>query len=175
MKKESLYKVIECCALIVIGVLFCVSLAWAENVLSIILGSALIAGGVVIIAMSLVKDKSVVSPIALGGLLALALGIYFIVANAVGIIFSFVPYILIVFGSALFIDAFIGYFARKEKVVAALVIKLVIGAALITVGILLLTVGDFAKYVSIIVGVSLILVGITNIVLEFAKANKSNN
>ena len=173
MKKESLYKVIECCALIVIGVLFCVSLAWAENVLSIILGSALIAGGVVIIAMSLVKDKSVVSPIALGGLLALALGIYFIVANAVGIIFSFVPYILIVFGSALFIDAFIGYFARKEKVVAALVIKLVIGAALITVGILLLTVGDFAKYVSIIVGVSLILVGITNIVLEFAKANKS--
>ena len=174
MKKESLYKVIECCALIVIGVLFCVSLAWAENVLSIILGSALIAGGVVIIAMSLVKDKSVVSPIALGGLLALALGIYFIVANAVGIIFSFVPYILIVFGSALFIDAFIGYFARKEKVVAALVIKLVIGAALVTVGILLLTVGDFAKYVSIIVGVSLILVGITNIVLEFAKANKSN-
>ena len=174
MKKESLYKVIECCALIVIGVLFCVSLAWAENVLSIILGSALIAGGVVIIAMSLVKDKSVVSPIALGGLLALALGIYFIVVNAVGIIFAFVPYILIVFGSALFIDAFIGYFARKEKVVAALVIKLVIGAALITVGILLLTVGDFAKYVSIIVGISLILVGITNIVLEFAKAEKSN-
>lgn len=174
MKKESLYKVIECCALIVIGVLFCVSLAWAENVLSIILGSALIAGGVVIQTLSVIKDKSVVSPIALGGLLALALGIYFIVVNAVGIIFTFVPYILIVFGSALFIDAFIGYFARKEKVVAALVIKLVIGAALITVGILLLTVGDFAKYVALIVGIALILVGITNIVLEFAKAEKSN-
>ena len=174
MKKESLYKVIECCALIVIGVLFCVSLAWAENVLSIILGSALIAGGVVILTLSDIKDKSVVSPISLWGLLALALGIYFIVVNAVGIIFAFVPYILIVFGSALFIDAFIGYFARKEKVVAALVIKLVIGAALITVGILLLTVGDFAKYVALIVGIALILVGITNIVLEFAKANKSN-
>jgi len=172
MKKQSLFKVIQCCSLIVIGVLFCVSLAWAENVLSIILGSSLIAAGVVILIMSIINDKSVVSPIALGGLLAVALGIYFIVVNAVGIIFSFVPYILIVFGSAIIVDGLIGYFARDEKVIAALIVKLVIGAALVTVGILLLTVGGFQKYVAVIVGIALIIIGIANIVLEFVKADK---
>ena len=174
MKKESIFKVIEACALLVLGVLFCVSLAWAGNVLSIILGSSCIAIGAVIVVVAAVKDKSVVSPIALGGLLALTLGIFFIVANIVmQFINSFVPYVLIVFGSALFVDAFLAYFVRKEKVLAPFIIKLVIGAALITVGALLLTISDFAQYISLIIGIALILIAITNLAVEFIKADKT--
>ena len=173
MKKESLFKVIEACVLLVIGVLFCVSMAMGLEVLSIILGSALIAAGAIIVILSLVKDKSVLSPIALGGLLALALGIFFIAANAVDYIFRLVPFILIVFGSGLFIDGFLGYFARNEKVIFAFVMKLVIGAALIVVGVLLLTVPEFSNYVALIVGISLILIAVINLVVEFTKASKN--
>ena len=173
MKKENILKVIEACMLLVLGVLFCVSLAWAGNVLSIILGSSCIAVGSVIVIVAAIKDKSVVSPIALGGLLALTLGIFFIVANIVmQFITSFVPYVLIVFGSALFIDAFLGYFVRKEKVLVPFIIKLVIGAALITVGALLLTIAEFADYISLIIGIALILIAITNLAIEFVKAEQ---
>ena len=173
MKKENVLKVIEACMLLVLGVLFCVSLAWAGNVLSIILGSSCIAVGTIIVVVAAIKDKSVVSPIALGGLLALTLGIFFIVANIVmQFITSFVPYVLIVFGSALFIDAFLGYFVRKEKVLVPFIIKLVIGAALITVGALLLTIAEFADYISLIIGIALILIAITNLAIEFVKAEQ---
>ena len=173
MKKESVFRIIEACVLLVIGVLFCVSLAMGTEVLSIILGSALIASGAVIVILSAVNDKTITSPMAIGGLLALALGIFFIVANAVGFIFQVVPFLLIVFGSALFIEAFLSYFGRKEKSMFVFVVKLIIGAALVVIGILLLTVADFGQYVALVVGIALILIAIDNIVLEFYKAKNN--
>ena len=173
MKKESVIKVIEACVLLVIGVLFCVSMAMGTQALSIILGASLIAAGVVIVILAAINEKTILSPVALGGLLALSLGIFFIVANAIGYIMQAVPYILIVFGSALLIDAFIGYFARKEKVIFVFVIKIIVAAALITVGILLLTVNGFGDYVALIVGIALILLAIDCIVLEFIKAKNN--
>ena len=173
MKKESIIKIIEACVLLVLGVLFCVFGAIEGNsILSTILGIALIVAGTAILVMSIIKDKSTIAPIGLAGLLAISLGIFFIVADVVNIIYEFVPYILLVFGSALFIDAFIGYFARKEKVIAAFIIKLIVGAALITIGALLLTNVIGNQAVGIIVGVALILIAIVNIVIEFFKANK---
>ena len=173
MKKESVFRVIEACVLLVIGVLFCVSLAMGTEVLSIILGSALIAAGAVIVILSAVNEKTITSPMALGGLLALSLGIFFIVANAVGFLFQIVPFLLIVFGSALFIEAFLSYFGRKEKSLFVFVVKLVVGIALVVIGILLLTVADFGQYVALVVGIALILIAIDNIILEFYKTKKN--
>ena len=113
MKKESIIRVIEACVLLVIGVLFCVSLAMGTQALSIILGASLIAAGTVIVILSAINEKTILSAVAMGGLLALSLGIFFIVRNAIGYIMEAVPFVLIVFGSALLIDAFIGYYARK--------------------------------------------------------------
>ena len=172
MKKESIIKIIEACVLLVLGVLFCVSYAMGTEVLSIILGVALIVAGTAILVMNIIKEKSTISSIALAGLLALSLGIYFVARNGVAIIFSVVPFVLIVFGSALFIDAFIGYFARKEKVIVAFIVKLIVGAALVTIGALLLAEVIGADLVGIFIGVALILVAIINIVVEFFKANK---
>ena len=172
MKKESVIRVIEACVLLVIGVLFCVSLAMGTQALSIILGASLIAAGTVIVILSAINEKTILSAVAMGGLLALSLGIFFIVRNAIGYIMEAVPFVLIVFGSALLIDAFIGYYARKEKVIAIFVIKLIVAAALITVGILLLTVSGFGEYVALIVGIALILLAIDCIALEFIKAKK---
>ena len=170
MKKQSVIKVVEACVLLIIGVLFCVSLAMGTQALSIILGASLIVAGPVLVILAAINEKSITTPIALGGLFAIAIGIFFIAANAVGYIFAVVPYVLIVFGAALLVDAFLGYYARKEKVIAIFVIKIIVAVALITVGILLLTVADFAEYVSLIIGIALILVAIDNIVLEFIKA-----
>ena len=172
MKRQSVIKIIEACVLLVIGILFCVSLAMGTNVLSIILGSALIAAGSVIIILSIVTERSVATPIALGGLFALAIGIFFIVANAVAFIFAVIPYILIVFGSGIVIDAFLGYFAREERILGIFIVKLIVGAALITVGALLLAIPEFADYVALIVGIALILLAIDSIVLEFIKAKE---
>ena len=170
MKKQSVFRIIEACVLLVIGVLFCVSLAMGTEVLSIILGSSLIVAGTVIVILSLVNEKSVFTPISLGGLLAIALGIFFIVANAVGIIFSIIPYILLVFGSALVIEAFLGYFLRKEKLLAVFIIKLVLGVIIIVTGVLLLTVDGFKNYCALVVGIALIVLAVANIALEFYKA-----
>lgn len=174
MNKKSIIKVVEACVLLVIGILFCVSLAMGTEILSIILGASLIAAGTIIVVLSIVNEKSVAGPLALGGLLALTLGIFFIARTAVGYIFELVPFILIVFGSALLVEAFLGYFLRKEKFLAVFIIKLVVAVALIVVGVLLLTVADFREFVALIAGIALILIAIDNIVLEFIKAKRSD-
>lgn len=172
MKKENVIKVIEACVLLVIGVLFCVSLAMGTEVLSIILGSSLIVAGVIIVILSAVNDRSIMTPMSLGGLLALSLGIFFIAANAVGFILAVVPYALLVFGTGLIVEAFLAFFARNEKVVPIFVIKLVVGVILVVVGILLLTIPEVRDYVALIVGIALIIIAIDNIALEFIKANR---
>ena len=173
MNKKSVIRIIEACILLVIGVLFCISKVWAAGVLSTILGIGLIIGGTVIVVLSIINEKALVGPLAIGGLLAITLGIFFIVANTIEYLMGLVPWLLIVFGSAMFIEAFLGYFLRKEKNTTMFVIKLIIGIVLIVLGILLLTVPEFNKAVEIILGVALIVVAFISIASEFIRTNRT--
>ena len=110
------------------------------------------------------------------GAILVGLDIMFIVTNVIEFLFSVIPYLLITFGAIVFIDAFLGYFVRKDKNALPLVLKLLIGAVLLTVGILMLTIEDFAGYVGLISGLALIVVGIYLLVAALIgkKTNKSS-
>ena len=171
MKKESVLRIIEACVLLVLGVLFCVSKAVAVNFLSIVIGIGLIASGTALIIISLVKDKTLFNNFGMGGGLALTLGIFFIAANALDFLFRITPFLLIVFGSMFLIEAFIAYFGTKKSSKGLFVLRLVVGAIFVTVGILLLTIAEFANWVSLIIGIAFILIAIAAIIAEFNKAN----
>ena len=61
--------------------------------------------------------KSLLTPLSLAGYAIIGLGIYTIVAELVEILLDYFPYLMIVIGSAAIIDAFVGYFAFKNKIV----------------------------------------------------------
>lgn len=170
MKKESVLRIVEACVLLVLGVLFCVSTAVAVNFLSIVIGVGLIAGGTALIVISLVKDKSLFNNFGLGGALILTLGIFFIARDALGFLFSITPFLLIVLGSLFVIEAFLSYFANNNKNKGLFVIRLIVGIAFATVGILLLTIPEFANWVGLIIGIAFILIALAAIISEFNKA-----
>ena len=163
MSKEKIIALVEAGVLLVVGILFCFGLA--TDVLSVIVGAGLIIAGVVFLAISFVGTKSLLTNVGFGGGLLLALGIYCLAATAVEIIFTFVPYLLIVGGSIIILDGIFGKFVNKHDVLVVFIIKLVIGIALVVIGILLLTVPEFAQAVSIIFGVTIILLAIYAIVM----------
>ena len=170
MKKESVLRIVEACVLLVLGVLFCVSTAVAVNFLSIVIGVGLIAGGTALIVISLVKDKSLFNNFGLGGALILTLGIFFIARDALGFLFSITPFLLIVLGSLFVIEAFLSYFANNNKNKGLFVVRLIVGIAFATVGILLLTIPEFANWVGLIIGIAFILIALAAIISEFNKA-----
>lgn len=79
---------------------------------------------------------------------------------------------MIVIGSAAIIDAFVAYFAIKYKNVSLMVVKLVLGAILLTFAILILTGVITSQFMAIVSGICLALVGVYSIVTLFIKKSK---
>ena len=159
-KQVDLMMLVRACVLLVVGILFCISPVMGTKALSLILGIALIVLGVVFVTLAIVKEKSLIVPWALIGFLAISLGIYGIIVNAIGRIAGFVPYVLIPFGVLLVADAFMGRFWRKEKSTFLFIVKLVLGIAGLALGICLLTIESFKTYASVVLGAAIIALSI---------------
>ena len=172
MKKDSVLRIVEACVILVLGVLFCVSKSVAINFLSITIGIGLIAGGVALIVISLVKDKSLFNPYGLGGAFALTVGIFFIARDALQFLFQITPFLLIVFGAAFLAEAFIAYFGTRKSSSTMFAIRLIIAVVFITVGILLLTVEAFSDWVALIIGIAFILIAIAAMITEFTRSQE---
>ena len=176
LSNEQIMNIVNAVLLIVLGILFCISLAVAEYTISIILGVGLLVVGIIFIVLSISNSKSLLTASGFIGAVLLGLGIMFIVTNVIGYLFSAIPYLLTTIGAIIFADAFIGYFVRKDKNALALALKLLIGAALIAIGICMLTVEDFAGYVGLIFGIALIIIGLYMLIAVFVgkKMSKSS-
>ena len=160
-RKSSDYStLIKACLLLAIGVLFCISPSTGESLLSRIVGIGFIVMGVVYCLLSLKKDKSLLTAAALGGVLAVALGVYIVVVNAVGMIVEFVPYLLITYGVLMVIDSFLGKYWRKSSSTLTFVVKLLLGIAGVALGICLLTVDSFRRFSSFVFGVTLVVISV---------------
>ena len=170
-KDKKTEEIVKYTAMALIGVLFCFSNSIGQKVLSIVLGSTLIVFGFVMLIITLINEQSVLKTSAVVGLIICALGVLCISENIVGGLFSIIPYILMTLGVGFIIDAFLGYFWRKDESTALFVLKLVLGVALVTFGILILTVGKVAQFVGIVFGRTLIVYGIYNIIYLIAKKN----
>ena len=168
-KDKKTEEIVLNAALILVGVMFIFSNYLGEKLLSIIFGTALIILGLVMFIVTLINERSVLKAPAIFGLVILALGIFCIVQNIASWVFTFIPYFLIILGVGLIVDAFLGYFWREDEGMALFILKLVIGCALIVLGILILTVDAVTRIMGIIFGISVIVYGLYNIIYLLAK------
>ena len=167
---EKLSSIIEAAVLLAIGVLFCFCTNPAEGseLIGYIIGASAILAGVIFFVVSLVLHKALFSPEAFSGALFLSFGIMFVVNPILGgQIMEFGIYFLIVLGAAIFGDAFLRYFVRKNKALVPFIVSLVVGAIALTLGILLLTIEDFKTFTYVVLGVILILYAVFTVLSAF--------
>lgn len=127
--------------------------------LDIIIGVLFTLEGACAILISLLVKKRFVSPLSLSGALSLALGIYCFVQGFIytflAVFLDFVPFLLIVVGSLLVLQALLTFALSKKKNLVLFIVQLVYGAIILTFGILLLTVFDEMSKKHIILGIVL--------------------
>ena len=157
-KRSKLSKsiLIKASALLIIGVLFCLSTLMGAKTLSLIIGIALIVEGVIFCVLTFAKEKSFLAPAALCGALSVSFGVYVIISNAVAVIFSLIPLVLIPFGALFLADAFVGKYKRKSESTFTFVVKILIGVAGIALGLCLLFIKGFDAYAALVLGIALI-------------------
>jgi len=153
---DQLKKLVLAVLLIVIGILFCCSLAMGINGLSTVVGFILLVIGILFISYTLINHKNALTTNGIIGVIILTLGILFTVHKLAGLIFTFIPWFLIVFGSVIIIDALLGKFLRKDDNLTIFIIKIVIGIISIILGICLRTIDRFAEYASVMLGILMI-------------------
>ena len=156
--------------LIVLGALFCCSLAMGINGLSIVLGIVLIFCGAVFISVCIIDKEQIFSPSYMLGIILLSLGVVFIIYKLAGIVFLFIPWFLIVFGALIVVNVLI---AKKDNILSntSFTINLIIGILLAGLGILLNLIDGFMEYASIALGILMILYGIYLLCIVIKKNN----
>ena len=172
---EELKTIIMASLLIVIGLLFCCSLAMGISGLSVIIGLIIIILGTLFMLNAIFTNNSLISGGGLGGIFIVAFGIMFISNNLAVIIFSYIPWLLIVLGSALIIDALLGKFLYKSNNSFDFTLKLIVGGVSAVLGLCLLLITGFMEYSSIVLGILLIVYGIYIIFSKFIRRETPPN
>ena len=148
---------IQALIFLIAGILFCISTSLGEKWIGIVIGIGVLLIGLIMLLGDFLKDKTLLSRAVLVGSVLTALGIYLIVDNSiVARILGLIPYILIVAGACVFVDAFLLRFVRNNKSTIAFLVELLIGVALIVFGVLMLTVASFKQHLGLIFGIALI-------------------
>lgn len=162
--------VINALIFLIAGILFCISTALGEKWIGIVIGVGVLLMGLITVVGDFLKEKSLLTRAVLVGGILTALGIYLIVdSGLVAKILGLIPYILIVLGACVFVDAFLLKYVRNDRNVLAFVVELFIGLALIVFGILMLTVASFKQHLGVIFGILLILYACYLLVATFSQ------
>ena len=151
--------------LFIFGIVFCVASYMAAAAISWIIGLAMIFGAVMLLVSSYDSTHSVAT---LEGLMAAAigaLGILFIVRQLGSHVYYYIPYILIVWGALIVVDAILFRVVRSNKSATIFALEFVLGVCSIVLGVLLLLLDDFAKYGSLVFGIVLIVSAIFQLYL----------
>lgn len=147
---------INAITLLIAGVLFLFLNMLGSKWLNVILGISVILLGLITLVSEFLREKTLVSKSVAIGSAITALGILIITRSIASTILDLIPFVFIVIGACVFMDAFLLKYWRKSRNVLLFIIELLLGAFLITLGILFLTVGTFRGYMSITFGVVLI-------------------
>ncbi len=158
-KNDKVVALVASVALIVLGILFCLQKSLGSS-LDLVLGIVLIVYGLFMVFSQYVSTKTFLGEDSILGGLVIALGSYFIMVSVIGsIIRNVVPVIFIVMGSLMVLEALCRFVIRKNKDVTAFVVLLLVGIAVLVIGVLLLTVSEVMKYDYLIVGITFIVLG----------------
>ena len=161
-------QVIVAAALLVLGILFCVSVA-ALDIVNIIIGVGFIVAGGVLLVAELVKNKSISTSIGLFGGILVAFGVAIIVLNWLGALATLVVIALMVLGALYVVDSVLLIAWRDKKNWKGFAIEFAIGAVAFTVGMCLWFVPEFGEFANLVFGIILILYGLYLLVDAFLK------
>lgn len=172
MAEKKVFKdyaaIIKAVVILAVGILFCLSTAMGTKVLSILFGAGLILCGAVAILLTFLDKKSLLTLNGILGSASLALGILAIIDNIAGILLAVIPWILIALGALVIVDTLLLIFWRKEKRKLIIIVQCILGIALLTLGICLLTIDSFKRFAGIVLGVALIVYAIYSLTGEIS-------
>lgn len=163
MKKlnlDQLKIIILSVLLLIVGVLFCCSLAIGIDGLSIIVGIVLLIIGVATLANSMLTLKTIYSQQGVVGSVSVALGVMFLVYKLAEIIFLCIPWFLMVVGVCIILDGVLCRFLFNIDGNVSFAIKMVLGVITFVLGLCLQVVDGFLAYASVMLGVLFIVLAI---------------
>ena len=175
LSSDELKSVVVAVLLMIVGVLFCCSLSIGIDGLSVIIGLILMVIGVLCLANLIISSKGLLSIEGIVGVGLLSLGILFISSKLAGIIFEYIPWLLLVLGCVITIEALIDRFLKKHDSLIRFIIALVVGVLSIILGLCLKLINGFMEYASIMLGILLIVYAGYLLYLSFFTSKTTNN
>ena len=173
LKKNQTRTIIVACITLVIGVLFCCSLTFADG-LSWLIGGSLCFTGILCVINSIIQAKSLLTLDGILGAVSTAFGIMFIIKQLAQVLLDFVPYLMIAIGLIMIVEAFLARFARYNSL-AVFIIALVVGTSFTALGFCLMFIKSWARVAALIFGVILIVVSLYALITTvLAKKNARN-
>ena len=173
LKKNQTRTIVTACITLIIGVLFCCSLTFADG-LSWLIGGSLCFTGILCVINSIIQVKSLLTVDGVVGTVATAFGVMFIIKQLAQVLLDFVPYLMIAIGVIMIVEAFLSKFARYNSL-ALFIIALIVGTSFTALGFCLMFIEAWARVAALIFGVILIVVSLyTLITILLAKKNARN-
>ena len=148
--------IINAITLLIAGILFLFMDRLGAKWLDVILGISVLLLGLITLISEFLKEKTLVSKSVAIGSAIIALGIFIITRHVATMILGLIPIVFIVIGACVFMDSFLLRYWRNNRNLLLFVLEFLIGAFLITLGVLFLTVGSFRAYMSLAFGIILI-------------------
>ncbi|MBR2025438.1 MAG: hypothetical protein IKA02_06495 [Clostridia bacterium] len=158
--------IVWACVLLVIGILFCFSMSYGVKGLSYIIGISIILTGVVFALNAISKNSSTLSIMCFFSSFLVAFGIVFIGKELASIVIDVIPWMLIVVGVMIFIDAFLLQYVRRINVPLKFVIELALGILLFIFGLVVKFNARWGEYSALVLGIALIVYGIYLLLYE---------
>ncbi len=156
------------CAILIIGIMFC---CFGVQMLSYIIGGCIIFFGVIFVVNSILRTRALLTTNGLIGMLLSAFGSMIIVRNLAGIIFDFIPWIMVFVGTLIAADSFLRYFLRKDIHITVFVTELVVGIIVTALGFCVRFIDNFANFASVVFGIVLIVYSLFTIFTTLVKKN----
>ncbi len=153
LNSQDLNTILFACAIMLVGIMFC---CFGVQMLSYIIGGFVIFFGVVFVVNSIIRTRALLTTNGLIGMLLSAFGSMIIVRNLAGIIFEFIPWIMLSVGALIIADSFLRYFLRKDIHITVFIAELAVGIIVTVLGFCVRFIDDFANFASVVFGIVLI-------------------
>ena len=160
LEKKEIKTLIFSAILLVVGVLFCCSLAMGNKAVSWIIGLSLIVFGIFCIINAFTSKKDLMTVDGIIGAAIIAFGLLFAGNELTWVIFNYIPFLLMAIGVIFIADAIIKIIKDNGKTTVKYIIELIIGVIALALGLCLKFINGFSDFCSVILGVVLIIYSI---------------
>ncbi len=144
--------------LLVIGILLCCSVSLGQ-IVNVVLGIALLLGGVVNLVACFMEHKSVIRTEGVFASALIAMGILCFVGNLFPVD-SLIMMFIIVIGAIALVDGVLGLLPAVRRKRVPTLVEAGVGAVLFALGMCLWFIPEFARFASLVLGIGFILLAI---------------